>query len=485
MALCAGMQFDRREVALQQTKVLDDESIDTDVVKLVCHFDSRFEFFVEKESVERHKHLTTIDMGIADQRLDILETIGGRGTGAERRGSNIQGIGTMVDGLATEVEIFGRGKEFQLHESDNVPRDALLHIRTINTYKQRYTAMGKSKIIYGGLKGLDEELRRAEWADARYTIVVDENTFNHCLPQLVSNVAALQEAELVEIPSGEEGKSIEVATQVWQTLTENGGDRNTVIVNLGGGSICDLGGFVAAAYKRGIRHINIPTTLLAMADAAIGGKTAIDFGGIKNSIGFFHPASVVTLETGFLATLPQEELLNGMMEMVKTAAVTDASLYDILMHTSTLEPKTVKEVARMKARIVKADPYDHSIRHILNFGHTFGHAIEQYSTTMPHGIAVGIGMVAAMYLSMRKTGLDEKVYTDYRDWLRRAVEIPHYDLRDIEQMLPLMHHDKKNSHGETRCVLLQELGAAIIDVSVSDNEIRDTLLHLCPPTQQS
>ena len=338
--------------------------------------------------------------------------------------------------------------------------------------------MGKNKIIYGGLKGLDQELRRAEWADARYTIVVDENTFNHCLPQLVSNVAALQEAELVEIPSGEEGKSIEVATQVWQTLTENGGDRNTVIVNLGGGSICDLGGFVAAAYKRGIRHINIPTTLLAMADAAIGGKTAIDFGGIKNSIGFFHPASVVTLETGFLATLPQEELLNGMMEMVKTAAVTDASLYDILTHTSTLEPKTVKEVARMKARIVKADPYDHSIRHILNFGHTFGHAIEQYSTTMPHGIAVGIGMLAAMYLSMRKTGLDEKVYTDYRDWLRRAVEIPHYDLRDIEQMLPLMHHDKKNSHGETRCVLLQELGAAIIDVSVSDNEIRDTLLHL-------
>lgn len=340
-----------------------------------------------------------------------------------------------------------------------------------------YGMTKQGKIVYGGLRALDRELRKEEWRDARYTIIVDENTFRHCLPSLIGTVEALQEAEFVEVPVGEECKSLEVAAQVWQTLMEGGADRQSVIVNLGGGAVCDLGGFVAAGYKRGIRHINVPTTLLAMVDAAIGGKTAIDFGGVKNSIGHFYPSVMTVVEPAFLESLPQEELLNGQLEMVKTAAVSDAVLYGRILSERDIRSVDIKEVARIKARVVKADPYDRSIRKILNFGHTFGHAIEVYSN-LPHGVAVGIGMQVAMYLSTKKIGLANDVYTSYSQWLKERVSLPEYSLKDIEQMLPLMHQDKKSTAGMLRCVLLQDLGAAVIDVEVSDHEVRDAMLKL-------
>ena len=338
--------------------------------------------------------------------------------------------------------------------------------------------MKQGKMVYGGLRALERELAKEEWQGAKYVILLDENTFQCCLPALVSQVEALQETEFVEVPVGEECKNLEVAAQVWQTLLEAEADRQTVIVNLGGGSVCDLGGFVAAGYKRGIRHINVPTSLLAMVDAAIGGKTAVDFGGVKNSIGHFYPAALTVIEPAFLDTLPQDEMLNGRMEMVKTAAVTDSDLYAQLLADSDVGDvgrRQVVDVARIKARVVKVDPYDHSIRRILNFGHTFGHAIEVYSG-LPHGLAVGVGMLVAMYLSVKKIGLAEEVFQDYAGWLRQFVEVPHYTLRDIEQMLPLMHQDKKNIAGALRCVLLQSPGAAVIDVDITDNEVRDALL---------
>lgn len=334
----------------------------------------------------------------------------------------------------------------------------------------------QGKILYGGLKALGRELAKEEWQDAKYTILLDENTFQHCLPLLISNVEALQEAEFVEVPVGEECKTLEVAAQIWQTLLEGEADRNHVLVNLGGGTISDLGGYVAAGYKRGIRHINVPTTLLGMVDAAIGGKTAIDFGGVKNSIGHFYPAAITAIEPAFLDTLPDTEILNGRMEMVKTAAVTDPTLFQQLL--SSLTKQQITSIARLKARIVKADPYDHSIRKILNFGHTFGHAIELHSG-LPHGVAVGIGMKVAMYLSTKKTGLAEEVYISYSQWLERQTDHPRYTLKDVEAMLSLMRNDKKNTANSIRCVLLQELGAPIIDIDVSENEIRDAFLKTC------
>ena len=341
----------------------------------------------------------------------------------------------------------------------------------------------KTKMLYSGLTALQRELDKEIWQGAKYTILLDENTFQHCLPLLISSVETLQEAEFIEVPVGEECKSLEVTAQVWQTLLEGEADRQHVIVNLGGGCVCDLGGFVAAGYKRGIRHINIPTTLLAMVDAAIGGKTAIDFGGVKNSIGHFYPSALTVIEPAFLRTLPDIELLNGRMEMVKTAAVTDSQLFEQLISTDNSHiSRLASHVSRIKSRVVKADPYDHGIRHILNFGHTFGHAVEVFSG-LPHGLAVGIGMQAAMYLSVKKTGLDETVYQSYSQWLKEVFPttphpLPTYNLKDIEHLLALMHQDKKNSGEAVRCVLLQELGAAMIDVEVSDNEIRDTFLSL-------
>ncbi len=345
----------------------------------------------------------------------------------------------------------------------------------------------KTKILYGGLRALQRELSKKEWQNAKYTILLDENTFQHCLPLLVSSVEPLQEAEFIEVPVGEECKSLEIAVQVWQTLMEGEADRNAVIVNLGGGCVCDLGGYVAAGYKRGIRYINVPTTLLSMVDASIGGKTAINFGGVKNSIGHFYPSSLTVIEPAFLNTLPQEELLNGQMEMVKTAAVTDPALFNELITSNdnfqfSIFNFQLKQVARIKARVVKADPYDHSIRKILNFGHTFGHAIEVYRG-LPHGIAVGLGMQAAMYLSVKKIGFPEETYNAYSQWLKKQLlsinsHLLSLNLKEIELMLPLMHQDKKNALGTVRCVLLQDLGAAMIDVEVSDNEIRDTLLRL-------
>ena len=308
-------------------------------------------------------------------------------------------------------------------------------------------------------------------------VLLDENTFELCLPRLVAEVEALQEASFIEVPVGEECKSLEVASQVWQTLIDDGADRQAVVVNLGGGSVCDLGGWVAANYKRGIRHINVPTTLLAMVDAAIGGKTAIDFGGVKNSVGAFCTAAAVVLEPSFLQTLSAEQLLCGRMEMVKTAAVADPALYADLIASPTLSPEHIKQVARIKAAVVKADPFDLAARKILNFGHTFGHAIEMHSR-LPHGLAVGVGMKAALYLSMRKAGLDEGVYDAYARWLGSTMSLPRYTLREVEKMLPLMHHDKKSTSDEVRCVLLRSLGEAVIDVAVSDHEVRDAMLHL-------
>jgi len=348
-----------------------------------------------------------------------------------------------------------------------------------------------SKILYGGLRTLSRELDKEDWQGARYTILLDENTFQHCLPLLISQVGALQEAEFIEVPVGEECKSLEVAAQVWQTLMEGEADRQAVVVNLGGGCVCDLGGFVAAGYKRGIRYIHVPTTLLSMVDAAIGGKTAINFGGVKNSIGHFYPSTLTVIDSVFLKTLPQEEMLNGQMEMVKTAAVTDPELFHQMLSTLHFPLSTIKDIARIKAHVVKADPYDRSIRKILNFGHTFGHAIEVYRG-LPHGLAVGIGMKAAMYLSVKKTGLPEEIYNAYSQWLKKQLlslapqgrrpqftfHLSPFTLKEIESMLPLMRQDKKNAAGTVRCVLLQDLGAAMIDVEVSDNEIRDAFLHL-------
>ena len=328
---------------------------------------------------------------------------------------------------------------------------------------------------------------RDNYRNARFFILLDENTYEHCLPRLVSLVSAMQEAEFIEVPVGEDCKDIAIATQVWQTLLESHADSDAVIVNLGGGCVSDLGGFVAAGYKRGIRYINIPTTLIGMVDASLGGKTAINLNGCKNQIGHFQLPAFTCIDPAFLDTLPDHEIFNGVFEMLKTFMIGDPDQYhrlcDMLLEGSLeLKPEMIAACAKIKGAIVQRDPHDKGIRHILNFGHTFGHAIESHSlyTEKPisHGFAIGIGMVCALYLSVKKLGLPQDHLDHYRNVAEKMVKLPHYSLQDTEDILSFMRNDKKNATNEIRCVLLQDLGAPVIDLPIDENEIRDALLKI-------
>jgi len=338
------------------------------------------------------------------------------------------------------------------------------------------------------LSRLNRMLSAKAFDNARFFILVDENTYTHCLPTLIAKVQPLQQAEFMEVPIGEDCKDIAIATQLWQTLLESGADRNTVLVNLGGGCITDLGGFVAAGYNRGIRHINIPPSLIGMADAAIGGKTALNLDNSKNQIGFFHQPAIVCIAPQFLDTLPDGEMFNGVFEMLKTFMVGSRQHYQqlcdmILQGTLEISADLLSSCAEIKTAIVKQDPRDLGIRRILNLGHTFGHAIEAYShhdgqSPLAHGLAVGVGLVCALYLSVRKLGLDPAVLDRYRAVAAKLIALPHYTLRDTEGILTYMRQDKKNANGDILCVLLQDLSAPVIDLPVAENEIRDALLKL-------
>ncbi len=338
------------------------------------------------------------------------------------------------------------------------------------------------------LSRLNRMLNGKDFEHARFFILVDENTYNHCLAPLISRVERLQEAEFLEVPVGEECKDPAIAQQLWETLLESGADKDTVLVNLGGGCVSDLGGFVAAGYKRGIRYINIPTTLIGMVDAAIGGKTAVNLGGSKNQVGFFQLPEIVCIEPSFLDTLPGVELINGLFEMLKTFLIAHPEQYQalcdmLLSGTLEVKPDMIAACVEIKNAVVKVDPKDQSIRHILNLGHTFGHAIEAFShqagrKPLGHGMAVGVGLICALYLSVQKLGLPQEHLDHYRQVAAKLLQLPHYSLKETEKILTYMRQDKKNAEGQIRCVLLQELGAPVIDLAVDENEIRDALLKI-------
>ena len=349
--------------------------------------------------------------------------------------------------------------------------------------------MKSHNILYGNgklpaLKSLDRHLKSKQYLGSRFFILGDSNTIDHCLPLLVSEVGALQESEFFEVESGEECKDLAVAENLWLGLLEIGADRNAVIINLGGGTVCDLGGFVAAAYKRGIRYINVPTTLLAMVDAAIGGKTAINVGGIKNQAGFFHKPQCVCIEPAFLQTLPQRELLSGTFEMAKTFAVADKDLYTQFFgkwaKNCSFDEEMIYACAKIKDGITTRDFKDTGERKKLNFGHTFGHAIEsamlkQGDKALSHGEAVGLGMMCAMCLSAKKTGLPQKVYEEFAQKVRSLLGKQHFSKKITDTIIYNMCADKKNAGGEILCVLLKDIGEAVYDIAVSEDEIRDAL----------
>jgi 3-dehydroquinate synthase len=311
-------------------------------------------------------------------------------------------------------------------------------------------------------------------------ILVDENTSQYCLPHLLNNLATEIEIEIIELEVGEIHKNIETCTEVWGALSELGGDRKSVLINLGGGVISDLGGFVACTFKRGIDFINIPTTLLSMVDASIGGKNGVDLGNLKNQIGIIREPKAVIVDTQFLNTLPQNEMRSGLAEMLKHGLIFDKKYWDKFkdlkdLHTEDLN-QLIHQSIQIKNTIVCEDLTENGIRKSLNFGHTLGHAIESYflendaKTTLLHGEAIAVGMILESYISREKNLLTNEEYQEIKYIINDVFEKIEFTPFDIEKIIELLIFDKKNEFGKVQFALLDGIGKIKINQE-SDNTL--------------
>jgi 3-dehydroquinate synthase len=334
-----------------------------------------------------------------------------------------------------------------------------------------------------------EFLKSMKGAISRIIILVDENTGRHCLPILREASPLTGDALVLEIPAGEASKSFITAMNVWEELLSSGADRKTLLINLGGGMITDLGGFIAAGYKRGISYINVPTTLIGQVDAAIGGKTGVNLNQIKNQVGFFYNPSAVFISTLFLETLPEPHLRSGMAEILKCGVAGDREIWKIIRKmpssdwlTSYRKPLTelISRSVAFKNSIVRQDYREKGLRKILNFGHTVGHALESYSMgegriPLQHGEAVAAGMICESYLSFIRKGIDRVQLDEIRATIERIFPHVLFSETDIPVLISLMQHDKKNREGKIGFTLLNGIGAARINQSCDPSEITASL----------
>lgn len=312
-----------------------------------------------------------------------------------------------------------------------------------------------STIFFGedGFTALDQYLSNNQ--PSKTFVLVDENT-GACIPAFAEKLTALDlDFEILEIPSGEESKSLELVNQLWLTLLEHGADRNALLINLGGGVVGDIGGFVASTYKRGIPFIQVPTSLLSMVDASVGGKTGINIGGLKNQVGTFTQPDMVVVDASFLASLPEEEWASGHGEMIKHALLTGTDWPQVLSWTAKDDlQEEIKRSVAMKAAVVESDFKESGLRKILNLGHTFGHAWESLMHSKGNGISHGRAVIQGLHVALvlsQQQGLQAELAKRY-PWANVSTE-------DFEV---LWHHqlaDKKNENGEVQFVLLERLGA--------------------------
>lgn len=306
-------------------------------------------------------------------------------------------------------------------------------------------------------------------------LLVDTHTQEFCLPGFVSQTG-LTQLEVLVMEAGEEHKTLQTCENLWNQLSERGADRNSALINLGGGVVTDLGGFVACTFKRGIDFYNLPTTLLAMVDASVGGKTGIDLGALKNQIGIIEEPKQVLIDAQWLQTLPQEELRSGFAEMLKHGLISNKDYWEQLKSLPKLEAATLAEFIKpsvaIKKQVVLEDPREKHLRKILNFGHTLGHAIESYYLTHPqknrllHGEAIAIGMVMEAYLGVSCCSFSNVAAEEIKKTFAQFYPPVEIDAQDREGILELLRHDKKNKAGRVNFVLLKSIGVPEIDVEV-------------------
>ncbi len=369
----------------------------------------------------------------------------------------------------------------------------------------------------------------AESEHDRVFVLTDDTTHECCLPK-VATLLAQYDAVPITIPHGDQHKTLAALGDVWTALQQGGATRHSLLINLGGGMVTDLGGFAATTFKRGINFINIPTTLLAMVDAAVGGKTGVNFGGLKNEVGAFADARFVIINTCFLDTLDAENLCSGYAEMLKHALISDERMWAEHVNFDLSQPdlaelqRMVAESIAVKERIVAEDPHEHGIRKALNFGHTIGHALEEFALqqaggavvsarllplarartaptnqttgntvvsarllplararTAPkkrpllHGYAVAFGLIGELYMSARKAGFPTERLHQTARFIRENYAQTEFTCNDYPTLLNLMRHDKKNTSGVINFTLLHNIGDIRINQTATDEEIREAL----------
>lgn len=309
-------------------------------------------------------------------------------------------------------------------------------------------------------------------------ILTDENTNENCLPKLLSNLATELPIEIIEIESGESNKNIQTCAEIWSILSDLGADRKSVFINLGGGVITDLGAFVASTFKRGIDFINIPTTLLGMVDASIGGKNGVDLGVLKNQIGTFNEPVLLLIDTDYLQTLSNREMISGLAEMLKHGLIYDKDYWQKFHDISALNfgafDALIHRSIEIKNEIVSQDPTEKNMRKALNFGHTLGHGIEScfLNTEKPllHGEAIAIGMVLEAFISKEKGLLTEVEYLEIKNAFQRIYNKTTIDTASQNSIMELLIHDKKNEFGTIQFALLDGIGNYRIN-QIADNEL--------------
>ncbi|MBT8261025.1 MAG: 3-dehydroquinate synthase [Bacteroidia bacterium] len=329
---------------------------------------------------------------------------------------------------------------------------------------------------------LNNFLRKTDFS--KIFILVDTNTHEHCLPYFLSQLETEIVIEIIEIKAGEIHKNIETCAGVWNALSELDADRKSLIINVGGGVVTDLGGFVASTFKRGIKYINVPTSLLSMVDASVGGKTGVDLGTLKNQIGVINFSEMVLIDTQFLNTLPTKEINSGMAEMLKHGLIQDEAYWKKMANVKAEDYKNfdtlIYESVVIKNNIVLQDPNENGLRKTLNYGHTLGHAIESYflldrdKPTLLHGEAIAIGMILATYLSKKLFNFPEEKLDFIKKILIHNYGKITFKKHDYKNIIELLKFDKKNSHGNINFVLLEDIAKTKIDCIVTNELILES-----------
>lgn len=312
-------------------------------------------------------------------------------------------------------------------------------------------------------------------------ILVDENTLAHCYPLIKKD---LPDHNLIETKSGEEHKNLKTCEKIWSELTAHRFDRNSLLINLGGGVIGDMGGFCAATYKRGIDFIQVPTTLLSQVDASVGGKLGIDFQGFKNHLGVFKIPVMVLIDPIFLNTLSERQIKSGFAEVIKHGLINDRSVFEDLIKINVGKVENWRDIIKrsieIKGEIVNSDPYEKGPRKLLNFGHTIGHAIESYfmeaqQHNLLHGEAIAIGMVCESWLSNKKLRLPQNELDQISSLLIKTYGKVDLSVMDIDKFQENLFQDKKNKGNNLLFTLLHDLGYGKFDIPVSSEESLESL----------